>query len=179
MREISHLLWLQSPVGKELTDGEARELFMISRREAYKQGEKLFDEGDEANALFLLADGEVEVHKRGHSGNSALLARMAPGSILGEMGMLLREPRSSRAVVISPAATVLRVSVKDFQDNLAQNPTVAVKLIHALARVLAGRLRDINQRVADIAERNVNQSAHEQIEEFASFKKKLLTDWSY
>lgn len=177
--EISHHTWLKSVLGKDLSDGEARELFMISRRERYQKGERLFDEGEDPVALFLLAEGTVEITKRIGGGNTTGLAALSAGAIVGEMSLLTREKRSASAVVTSPAATVLRVSWKEFEELLGQNPAVAYKLMYALARVLAVRLRNINARLAEMAERNQNHAPHEQIEEFQSFKNKLFSDWSF
>ena len=180
--EISHQLWLTSVIGKDLTDGEARELFMISRRERYEKGQKLFDEGEEPIALFLLAEGTVEITKRIGilgGGHTTVLASLSAGAIVGEMSLLTKEKRSASAIVSTPTATALRVSWKDLEDLIAQNPAVAYKLMYALSRTLATRLRNINARLAEMAERNLNHAPHEQIEEFQTFKKKLFSDWSF
>ncbi len=177
--EISHQLWLKSVIGKDLTDGEARELFMISRRELYKKGDHLFEQGDDPIALFLLAEGTVEIVKTTGNRHTTTLAALSGGSIVGEMSLLTREKRSAAAVVTTDQAMALRVSWKDFEELLEQNPAVAYKLMYALARVLASRLRNINARLAEMAERNENNAPHEQIEEFQTFKKKLFSDWSF
>ena len=177
--DISHQLWLKSVIGKDLTDGEARELFMISRREAFKKGERLFEEGEEPVALFLLAEGSVEITKKIGAGHTTTLATLSTGAIVGEMSLLTKEKRSAAAIVTTNSATALRVSWKDFEKLLGENPAVAYKMMHALSRVLASRLRNINMRLAEMAERNLNNAPHEQIEEFQTFKKKLFSDWSF
>ena len=177
--DISHLTWLKSMVGGDLTDAEARELFMISARERFVLGDKLFDEGGEPNALFLLADGEVEILRRLPDGTAHSLAVHAAGAVVGEMSLLTRELRSAAAVVRSPEATVLRVTWRDFEELLRREPVVAYKLMYALARVLAGRLKTINKRIGDMASRTVDHNPHEQIEEFQAFKKRLFSDWSF
>jgi len=177
--EISHITWLKSAVGKDLTDAEARELFMISARERFSRGEHLFEEGSEPNALFLLADGEVDILKKLPDGALHGLATHSSGAVVGEMSLLTREMRSASAVVRSPEATVLRVTWKDLEELLRREPAVAYKLMYALARVLAGRLKTINLRLGDAAARSANNNPHEQIEEFQAFKKKLFADWSF
>lgn len=177
--EISHLTWLKSVVGKDLTDAEARELFMISARERFSRGDQLFEEGSEPNALFLLADGEVDIMKKLPDGTLHGLATHSAGAVVGEMSLLTREMRSASAVVRSPEATVLRVTWKDLEELLKREPAVAYKLMYALARVLAGRLKTINVRLGDAATRSANNNPHEQIEEFQAFKKKLFADWSF
>lgn len=173
MSEINHKAWLESGIGKDMTEGEARELFMISRRERFAVGEKLFDEGEQPTGFFLVCKGEVDIVKK-----DALLATLGPGSLVGEMSLLTRESRSAAALVRSEA-TVLRVQWKDFEELLGQSPQAAYKLMLSIARVMASRLHAINARLAELAQRNQNQAPHEQIEEFQSFKKKLLSDWSF
>ena len=173
MNEINHRAWLESGIGKDMTDGEARELFMISRRERFQPGEKLFSEGEAANAFFLVCKGEVDVVKR-----DSLLATLGPGSLVGEMSLLTAEQRSAAAVVRSEA-TVLRVAWKDFEELLNQSPQAAYKLMFSIARVMALRIHAINARLAELQAKNANQAPHEQIEEFQDFKKKLLSDWSF
>ncbi len=181
MTSISHHTWLTSIVGKELTESEARELFMISRREHYKRDDILFKEGDEPSEMFLVAHGDLDIRKTlaDKSAGFHSLAVHGAGAVVGEMSLLTKEPRSAHAVVVSPEATVLRVTSKDLDALLAREPAVAYKLMFALAGVLAGRLRAINHRLADMATRTVNHNPHEQIEEFEAFKRKLFSDWSF
>ncbi len=177
--EISHLTWLKSIVGKDLTDAEARELFMISHRERYSRGDRLFEEGSEATSLFLMADGEVDILKKLPDGTTHILATHGGGAVVGEMSLLTRELRSASALVKSDEATVLRITWKDLEALLQREPAVAYKLMYSLARVLAGRLKAINVRLADLANRTADHNPHEQIEEFQAFKKKLFADWSF
>jgi CRP-like cAMP-binding protein len=176
--EVTHQLWLTSIVGKDLLEGEARELFMISRREHYTKGEKLFEEGSDAVALFLLAEGSCDIVKKTPNG-TLTVAQLHKGSIVGEMSLLTKEKRSASGIISSDKATALRIGWKDFEELLTQNPAVAYKLMYALARVLATRLRNINARLAEMGERNLNHAPHEQIEEFAAFRNKLFSDWSF
>jgi CRP-like cAMP-binding protein len=177
-QHFNHQLWLTSIIGKDLLEGEARELYMISRRERYTKGERLFAEGDEPVALWLLVAGDVEIVKK-TGGVTTTIATLHKGSIVGEMSLLTKERRSASATVTSSEAVTLRIAWKDFEDLLAQNPAVAYKLMYAIARVLSHRLRSINARLHQMAERNLNNAPHEQIEEFAAFKNKLFDDWSF
>ena len=177
--EISHHTWLKSSVGRELSEGEARELFMISRRERHARGDRLYVEGDDPTSFFLLVDGEVDIRQRSADGAEHVLARHQPGAVVGEVHMITREPQSASAIVVSAEAHVLRVTARDLDELLAREPTVAYKLMHALARVLANRLKAVNFRLIDMAGRTPDANPHEQIEEFAAFKKKLFTDWSF
>jgi CRP/FNR family transcriptional regulator, cyclic AMP receptor protein len=176
--DISHHTWLRSHIGKDLSDAEARELFMISRRERFSAGQALFEEGSEPTSLFLVADGEVDIIAKMGNGSTHILASHGAGAVIGEMSLLMKERRSATARVKADA-TVLRIAWRDFEELLSQNPAVAYKIMYALARALALRLKTINLRIGDMANRNLDHSVHEQVEEFQAFKSKLFSDWSF
>lgn len=176
MTELTHRLWMESAIGKELTDAEARELLLLSRRENYRAGEALFREGDEAVEFFLIVEGEIDVVKATEGGRTSILATLSHGSILGEMSLLTHERRSASAVAKSDA-TVLRVRWEDFQHLLRDDPAAAYKLVFALARLLALRLKRINLKVAELTTQSPEPD--HKLEEFAAFKQKLLSDWSF
>ena len=179
MTELTHVLWLESAIGKEMTDAEARELLLLSRRESYKAGEALFKEGDAAEEFFLIVEGDIDVLKRGDGEKTSVLATLSQGAILGEMRLLTQERRSATARAKTDAM-VLRVRWEDFQSFLTDSPTGAYKLIYALARLLAARLKRINAKVAELTTtENTNPGPDPKLEEFATFKQKLLSDWSF
>lgn len=176
--EVNHELWMKSVIGKELNEAEARELYMSSRRESYKKDDALFSEGDHAVALFLIVSGDVHIEKRGPTGNIATIAKLNAGSIVGEMSLLTHETRSAAARVASDECTTLRIQWSDFQQMLNNDSASAYKLIYALASLLAGRLKRINLKVAEL-QSTTAQGEGEKLEEFAKFKSKLMRDWSF
>jgi CRP-like cAMP-binding protein len=177
--EISHHTWLKSVIGTEFSDGEARELFMISRREVYQRGDVVFAEGDTPDSIFLVAQGDLDIRKKLADGTPHSIASHHAGAIVGEMSFLTRQLRSASAVVTSSEATILRVTAKDLNELLGREPAVSSKVMFALATMLAGRLRAVNLRLTELAESSVDHNPHEQIEEFEAFKRKLFSDWSF
>lgn len=179
MTELTLTLWQQSAIGRDMSEAEARELLLLSRREHYALGEALFREGDVAAEFFLIVDGEVDVIKRGHDEKTSVLATLGAGAILGETSLLTREARSATAQARSDA-TVLRVRWEDFESFLRENPAGAYQIVFGLARLLAMRLKRINAKVADLTtSEGVLPEPDPKFEEFASFKHKLLSEWSF
>lgn len=183
MSGISHELWMSSVLGQDLSDAEARELFLVSRRETYDEGKLIFAEGDPANSFFLIVDGAVDVEKSAKDGTAVAIASLDPGAVVGEMSLLIQEPRSAGARVKRGPATVLRVEWKDFQTLMNENRAASQKLVLALARLLAQRLKLINLRVAELTnEARAAPGADkfaEKLDELARFKAKLFKDWNY
>lgn len=179
LTDFTHTIWRQSAIGKEMTDADARELLLLSRREDYAAGEELFTEGDPAAEFFLIVSGEVDVIKRGHENKPSVLATLGAGSILGETSLLTQESRSATARAKSNS-TILRVRWEDFEAFLEENPAGAYKIVFGLARLLAIRLKRINAKITDLTTaENTNPAPETKLEEFANFKQKLLSDWSF
>ena len=178
MKRISHKLWMESVIGHDLTVPEAHELFDNSEREKYKRDEKLFDEGEEATSFFLIVSGDVAIEKRDENGRVVLISTLGPGSVIGEMSLLTRERRSASARVQTDEATLLTVDWAKLHSLLERNSQVGYKVVLALARLLAHRLKRINIKVAELTNHSSGIEGTK-IEEFAKFKQKLFQDWSF
>ncbi|CAN5301071.1 ATP-binding protein [soil metagenome] len=103
----------------------------------------LIREGEQADALFVVLDGELEVTKR--SGRTDIpLARVGPGSLQGEIAALEGGKRlaSVRAVT---AAEVLRIPVDAIRELLASGPHTALAIIRTVVvrlRAMESALRE-------------------------------------
>ena len=106
----------------------------IATRSA-KAGEIIFKEGDEANQLFVIKSGQIEIQL----GNRTL-AELSANSIFGEMALIDDAPRSATAVAKTDAELV-PISEKQFLFLVSQTPFFALKVM----RVLARRLRATNK----------------------------------
>lgn len=106
--------------------------------------EMLIREGDQADALFVVLDGELEVTKR--SGRSEIpLARVGPGSLQGEIAALEggRRLASVRAVT---SAEVLRIPTDAMRELLASGPDTALAIIHTVVVRLRGMESALRER---------------------------------
>jgi len=109
----------------------------------------LFREGDPGDGMFLVVAGEINVIKRGPSGEHSL-ARLGAGGVLGEMSLVTAEARSAtgRALVDTQA---LFLPAARFRALLAANSLAAHKMVAAIAEVLARRLATMNGMVLLLA----------------------------
>jgi CRP-like cAMP-binding protein len=110
----------------------------------------LFREGEAADALFVLLSGSVEVVKRDRAGHHQVLATLQGPTVLGEASLLLEDgPRSASVLALSELA-FLRVPGAAFRRLLHENDLAALKLALALARVLALRLVEMDERLVAV-----------------------------
>jgi len=106
-------------------------------------GQTLVMEADWGENLMVVLNGLAKVRSFNADGDEALLSLIGAGDLLGEMSVLDGEPRSADVVSLTPVR-LLKVHGRAFQ-NLLQSE---VKLALQLARLEAGRLRDLNRRFA-------------------------------
>ena len=100
-------------------------------------GDTLIREGDQADALYVVLSGEMDVTKR--AGRSVIpIARVGPGALQGEIAAL-EGGRRLASVTATGAAEVLRIPVSAVRELLGAGPDVALAVI----RTAVARLRDM------------------------------------
>lgn len=105
----------------------------------FKFGELLIREGDPANGIYQLIDGEVRVTVRGVE-----VGRLGAGEILGEISFLTEQPR----IATVSARTNCLAQFIDRQDFLLMM-RYKPQTVLAMARSLAERIARLNDRFVD------------------------------
>ena len=104
-------------------------------------GTTVLREGDEADAFYVLLEGEMGVRSRGEGSVETELPTMRDGTWFGEIGLLQRIPRTATVTATRPSR-VLRISGSDFLEGLSDAPASTALLEGArsrLARTHPGR----------------------------------------
>ncbi len=127
-----------SSVAREDTRFRVRRAFERS----FEAGQTVFDEGDPGSVLYVIQAGMVELMRSGPDG-PRLVARLSPGEFFGEMGVLLGEPRSVRAVAVSDSR-LIELDAATFEEMCVAQPEIAIRVIQRLA----ARVIDLEQRLA-------------------------------
>ena len=98
----------------------------------YQTGEVICNEGDEGDYIYILKKGKLGVYKD----DNLVSEYEKPGTILGEMSIILGEERTATIKALSPSTvSVIRITLMDMVRNF---PAFTVKIL----QVLASRLKD-------------------------------------
>jgi hypothetical protein len=103
-----------------------------------RAGDIVMQEGEAGDEAYVLDRGSLRVTREG-----ALLAELGPGSWVGEMSLLLDEPRSATVTAITDAQ-LRRVTKQSFVRLLSQDPERTQELLRQLAR----RVKDSSAQLA-------------------------------
>lgn len=100
----------------------------------YGPGEIIFTQGEDAECMYVVLEGEVTLRVGG-----AVVATVGEGGVMGEMALLERAPRSALAEAVGDVR-LLPVDPNRFQVLLIQHPEFARTVLKAMTE----RLRSMN-----------------------------------
>jgi len=112
-------------------------------------GETIFREGDEANAMYVVLAGEVEVTKKSRGGVDARVAVLGPSDWFGEMSIVDIQPRSATVRTLAPGR-LMRISASDLDALYRHDVRSYAIIVLNLARELSRRLRVADGILADL-----------------------------
>ena len=136
---IEKVIFLQDiDIFKEVRVEDLSYLALISEEIHYMKGQHLYKVNECADALFLVINGKVRLHRDGQEINTI-------GSLeaMGTWSLFDNQPRVATATALEDTET-LRISRDDFYDLLSDH----VKIAEAVLRSLSRKLRAIVERVS-------------------------------
>lgn len=129
-----------------LTEQELDGLAAKAETLYWDPGTILFEEGERGSDCYVLHSGAVKVLRRFPDGRRITLARLGPGSVVGELALFNGERRSATVEAVEPTLAVA-LGGDDVMSILRTDPEAAISVaIH-----LADRLRAANERMFEHA----------------------------
>jgi|SRR5689334_20072347 len=118
------------PLFASLTAEERERLASCLREVTVEAGTSLATQGDNAYEVFFIEAGEAEVRRDGE-----VLATLAAGDVLGEIGILVTGTRTASVVATSPMR-VLALFTREFKRVEQDMP----ELVRSVRRTMADRV---------------------------------------
>ena len=132
----------QVPMFRDIDPARLKLLAFTSERVNFAEGQKFFQQGDAADAAYVVLQGKADVTIDSPRGDIKV-AELGQNAIVGEMGILSDSPRSATIVAAAPT-TALRIDKRVFLELLTQFPQMSI----AVMRELASRLEKMNTQLA-------------------------------
>jgi CRP/FNR family transcriptional regulator, cyclic AMP receptor protein len=85
------------PIFSHLSDEEAKRLAAFATETSVADGQILMKQGDYSTELIAIEEGTADVIQNGEK-----IASLKDGDLIGEMGLLDREPRNADVIATSP-----------------------------------------------------------------------------
>jgi CRP-like cAMP-binding protein len=122
------------PMFAEIEPAKLKLLAFMCERVGFDPGNRLMQQGDLADAAYLIIDGHAEVILETPSG-PVIVATLGANEIVGEVGILGNAPRAA-TVRAKDRLIALRISKEPFMRMVREFPTVAVSIMQELAQRL-------------------------------------------
>jgi CRP/FNR family cyclic AMP-dependent transcriptional regulator len=114
-------------VFERLSPEHRAELGRYFSRARYRTGERIFEEGDEADAFYVILSGQVQIIKGGSSEDSRIVAILSPGDFFGEMGLVEKAPRLAAAYMLDRGDLAVMAKA-NFDAMMEEHPLIAMKI---------------------------------------------------
>lgn len=133
---------------------------------AWAEGDPLYQAGDPAEHLYVLAVGRAKVLRTAATGQDVVVDLLAPGDLAGPLGAgglhdgtggppgASDPPIHTETVVSLSTVCALRIGLAEFRAVLEEHPAVALRVLDATLGLLAeARAEVVRQSTADVAQR--------------------------
>ena len=134
----------------ELDEKELAAVAALAKPRKYAKDEVVFHADEQGDIFCLIQSGQVKVTMISPEGKEIILSMLGPGDFFGEMALLDDQPRSATVVATEPLE-VLTIFRHDFLQILAENFSIAKKILAEMSR----RLRSASYRIESLATMDV------------------------
>lgn len=118
----------------------------LAHRHVIEKGALVFSQGDDGDALYGIAAGQVRIFSADEKGHEVFLNILGPGDTFGEIALLDGLPRTASAVT-TERSTLVSIPRRQFLGLLERDSGLSVHLM----KLLCGRLRWVSDLVEESA----------------------------
>jgi CRP-like cAMP-binding protein len=147
-------LLAHSPLFAPLSSQERAQMGQQMIRRHHDRDAYLFFEGDPAEWLVLVVEGQIKMIKHSDSGRETIVATFGPGQILGEVGVLTGEVYPATAQAMEPTIT-LSLHRDIYAGLVHTHPELAWALVVELGHRLQRAHDTIRSMAVEKVERRV------------------------
>lgn len=139
---IEKVLLLKSlSIFSETPETILAELAPLMQEEEAEEGTLIFEEGEPGDCMYIIFNGEIEIHK-----GKTSLAILQAKEVFGELSLLDAETRSASATAKTDCF-LFKIDQEPFYELIESRPEVAMGFI----KILCKRLRTLNDKTALLA----------------------------
>lgn len=140
------------PLFGGLNESAVQALSGQAAKQSYAAQAIVFSEGDDAAALFILADGNIDLIKSTPDGREQLVRSVKPGELFAEAAMFSGTLYPATAIARTDS-TLIVVTKPSFLEIVRDHPEVALAIMGTMAKLL----RHLNKLVSDLSLGSVTQ----------------------
>lgn len=137
------------PLFRNVDQKRLRVVAMMGDAQAYRAQERLFEQGDEGDAAYIVLEGEVDVLVPVNGGEHSV-AVLGKGEIFGELAVICDQTRSS-AIAARCDLEVLRLGRDEVVNLMREFPDISLEMVRILGQRLERTTQELSQARAGLA----------------------------
>lgn len=123
------------PIFNHLEQEEMDEINASAKTVSYKRGEIIYHAGEKSNSLYIVHDGKIKIYNLSESGKQQLLRILKPGDFTGELSLFIESTHESYSEAMENVSVCI-FKRSDLQKLLLKYPTISLKLLNELSKIL-------------------------------------------
>jgi uncharacterized membrane protein len=139
------------PIFSLLDDDERATLVKFLERRHVNAEEIIFRTGDHADALYVIAEGRVEMFVTDDAGRKIVIEELGPSDVVGEVSFMDGGSRTASTAALEPT-TLFRFERESLLEFVTLHPHAALDLLGILGK----RLRAADELLRHTVVRNAN-----------------------
>jgi len=147
------------PIFQGFTPAQLDELSAVMQVCEFACQRTIFEQGQSAEYLYILASGEVHVQFKPYDGPPLLVARIEPGGVFGWSAALGRKVYTSGAVSVCECQA-LRMSSYQLHHLCEQHPETGMVFLERLADLISERLRSSHGQIMQLLTQGKDLDIH-------------------
>lgn len=118
-------------------------------------GTVLFEQGDPADCLYILADGEAAIRYKPDDGPALVIARVRAEGVIG-WSAAIGNPHYTSSVVCTTDCEVLRLRSMALRQIFESDPQTGTMFLERLAALIEARLRSNHPQLMALLEQGLS-----------------------
>jgi CRP/FNR family transcriptional regulator, dissimilatory nitrate respiration regulator len=137
---------------KGLPEKQLKDLSGILMSHAFKRGQTIFSDGEEANGFYVLRSGRIKIFKLSYEGKEQILHIIGPGEPFGEVPVFAGEKFPAYAEAMEESEAIFFPKAT-FTELIKKDPLIAMNMLAILSR----RLKQFTKLVESLSLKEVPQ----------------------
>lgn len=133
-------------------EDEVKQLNEIKACSHYKKGQYIFSENGYPQGLYCLNHGKAKLTTQGITGKEQILRLLKDGDLMGYRSLLSNEKYHCSAVALEDCS-ICFIPKDNFFEMLKENS----KLSFEMMKLLAGNLRQAEEQITSLAQKNIRE----------------------
>lgn len=146
------------PLFQALDDEDLLDLATQATSRPYKAGQLILNQGDIGHEMYIVSQGDVNIHLPGQESRRISLKDLSRGEYFGELALFDDKPRSA-SVMATTDAILIELTRKTLSASMERHPRAGM----AILKTMSQRLRETNAMLSAHVAKNAVKEVEERL----------------